>query len=263
MAEKLILIGVKMKQYYDIDWLLKKIEDDQHSEFLLFWGHQNKSKNAIGKSCFSQWFELPFLVDGITYKTSEHWMMANKALLFEDLKIYNKIIEADKPGEAKALGRNVMGFDENIWNDKRYSIVTIGNIHKFNQHPEYAAFLKETGDKILVEASPVDTIWGIGLSQENEYAFDPYNWRGLNLLGFALMEVRDFLNEYGLFSNLENIVAPPWKLHPNIDYRDMYWRMGKGEDIVIKFSRYYSSLSERDKVIFELTNPTPYNWPDF
>ncbi|MFC0518194.1 NADAR family protein [Mucilaginibacter angelicae] len=186
-------------QTYTLQWLIDKHHNDEPLKYLYFWGHTNKHNEEAGKFCFSQWYELPFTVDGATYNTAEHWMMAQKAFLFEDLKTYEKIINAVKPGEAKELGRQVTGFDETRWTEYRYKIVVTGNIHKFNQHPQFAEYLLNTGDRILVEASPVDKIWGIGMAQDNDQITNPNNWRGLNLLGFALMEVRDFLREPGHF----------------------------------------------------------------
>jgi ribA/ribD-fused uncharacterized protein len=252
-----------MESDYNLAWLLDEIEAGKDFKFLFFWGHRNSSKNEIGKSCFSQWFELPFTVDNVTYKTAEHWMMAHKALMFDDLKTYDRIIDANTPGEAKELGRQVLSFDEIIWNDKRYDIVKLGNIHKFNQYPQYAEYLMNTGNRILVEASPVDKIWGIGLSKDDEDIENPYCWRGLNLLGFALMEVRDFLKEHGHFTYRSDLLLPPWKAYPQIDSRDMFWRMGKGEGFIIKFGTYYSSLSERDKMFFKLIHPEPHHWKGF
>ncbi len=193
-----------MTQYYDIKWLKSKFERGDALKFIYFWGHTNKYKEEIGKFCFSQWFESPFTVENTTYKTCEHWMMAQKALLFNDEVTFNKIINSVKPGEAKDLGRQVMGFDEQIWNNKRFDIVKSGNIHKFNQYPALTDYLLKTESRILVEASPIDTIWGIGLSPDDEQINNIYAWPGLNLLGFALMEVRDFLKEFGHFKSSEN-----------------------------------------------------------
>lgn len=179
--------------HYDIEWLKNKATDNESLKFLYFWGHTNKSNEAVGKFCFSQWYESPFVVDGVTYKTAEHWMMAKKALLFGDLEIFQKIVISDKPGEVKDLGRRISGFDDEIWTAERYEIVKAGNLHKFKQYPELSEYLLGTGNRILVEASPVDLIWGIGLAQDHADASSPNRWLGLNLLGFALMEVRDIL----------------------------------------------------------------------
>ena len=121
--------------------------------------------------------------------------MAHKAKLFADDDAFQKIIKADKPAEVKALGREIKGFDEALWNRRKYEIVRDGNIHKFNQHEKLKTFLLNTDNRVIVEASPVDTIWGIGLAQESKMIENPHTWRGENLIGFALMEVRDILRE--------------------------------------------------------------------
>jgi len=252
-----------MTYNYNLEWLTNKFDQGEPLKFLFFWGHSNALKEQVGKFCFSQWFELPFIVDGLTYKTAEHWMMANKALLFNDLKTHQKVIRAKSPGEAKELGRQVLGFDEQIWVANRFGIVVNVNIHKFNQHPEFVNFLINTKERILVEASPIDKIWGIGLSKDAEHIDNPYFWNGQNLLGFALMEVRDFFIKFGIFTHFDSPVAPPWKVYPQIDPLDMFWRMGNGEDTISKFVRYFNSLKDYDKTFFRLCNPAPYNWGNF
>jgi ribA/ribD-fused uncharacterized protein len=182
-----------MTQQYDLKWLREKFDKDEHLKYIFFWGHTRKHNEGIGKYCFSQWYELPFIIDNITYPTAEHWMMAGKARLFNDTTTFERIISAEKPGAAKDLGRNVLNFDEKTWNENRFELVVKGNVHKFGQHPEYSDYLLKTGDRILVEASPLDKIWGIGLPEDAEDARNPHHWRGLNLLGFALMAAREIL----------------------------------------------------------------------
>ncbi|SFC74662.1 hypothetical protein SAMN05660479_02354 [Microbulbifer thermotolerans] len=160
-------------------------------KYIFFWGHKEDSK--VTKACFSQWYESSFEIDGVRFLTAEHFMMAKKAELFDDIKSYNKIISSKNPGEAKRLGREVKGFDESVWIDQRFEIVVQANFAKFSQNEDLKSFLLATGNRVLVEASPVDRIWGIGLSADDEAAENPNRWRGLNLLGFALMEVRDRL----------------------------------------------------------------------
>lgn len=252
-----------MTTCYNIDWLIERFNSRETLEYLFFWGHTNKYGEEAGKFCFSQWYEAAFVVDDITYKTAEHWMMAHKALLFGDFKSFQAIIYAETPKQAKELGRQVIGFDEDLWNANRFDIVKKGNIHKFNQHPNFANFLLNSGSKILVEASPVDIIWGTGLDQDSQHINNPHFWRGLNLLGFALMEVRDFLNTFGHFSEIKTPVELPWKIYPGVHPYDMFWRMGKGEDSIIHFSDYYSKLSSKEKEIIKLTKPAPYEWKDF
>jgi ribA/ribD-fused uncharacterized protein len=117
-------------------------------------------------------------------------MMAAKTLLFGDAETAARIQAAPHPGAAKKLGRQVRGFDERSWVQRRFDLVITGNLAKFGQHPQLRDFLLGTGNRILVEASPLDRIWGIGLAVDDERATSPQQWPGLNLLGFALMEVR-------------------------------------------------------------------------
>jgi ribA/ribD-fused uncharacterized protein len=252
-----------MTTHYDINWLTERFEGGDTLKYIFFWGHTNKYNEEVGKFCFSQWFESSFTVDNITYKTAEHWMMAHKALLFGDRNIFDKIIKCDKPGEAKELGRQVLGYDDQTWNEKKFEIVKLGNIHKFNQQTKFADYLLKTENRVLVEASPVDTIWGIGLSQDSNDIENIYAWRGQNLLGFALMATRDFLKEFGHFNPLEKAIQTPWTKFPNVDSSDMFWRMGIGEDYLTEFSKFYQSLTDREKMIYKLTNPQPYEWTDF
>lgn len=159
-------------------------------KFVFFWGHQPQRDGSVGAGCLSQWWPAPFAVDGTRYPTGEHFMMERKARLFGDADVAARILAARHPGAAKALGRQVRGFDEAAWNAHRYAIVVAANTAKFGQHPALREFLLGTGDRVLVEASPLDRVWGIGLAAGDERSGRPSAWRGLNLLGFALMEVR-------------------------------------------------------------------------
>ncbi|KIQ25123.1 hypothetical protein RT99_01265 [Flavobacterium sp. MEB061] len=163
------------------------------SKFLFFWGHQPNKDGSISKTCFSQWWLSSFEVDKVIYKTAEHWMMAKKAELFKDNVVLEKIIKANSPAEAKKLGREVKNYNETLWLAARFDIVKEGNHHKFSQNPELKTFLLNTKDRVIVEASPVDAIWGIGMAGDHKDVLTPKKWKGLNLLGFALMEVRDEL----------------------------------------------------------------------
>lgn len=166
-------------------------------KYLLFWGHQPQRDGSIGAGCLSQWWPSPFSIDGRIFATAEHWMMWSKAILFDDADTAHSIINAGHPHQAKTFGRQVRGFDQTVWDAERYKIVVDGNIAKFSQHPGLLAFLLGTGDRVLVEASPVDPVWGIGLAAGDPRTQDPAHWRGLNLLGFALMEARAALRHGG------------------------------------------------------------------
>ncbi len=176
---------------YNREKLIEQFEQGEKLKYIFFWGHQSKNPEIITSTCFSQWYEAPFIVDTIEYRTTEHWMMAKKAKLFHDEEKYFSIIKARTPGEAKSLGRQIQNFDEEIWNKHKYEIVVEGNTYKFEQHQKLKTFLMETHQRILVEASPVDTIWGVGLAKDDKNIHNPKLWKGENLLGFALMEVRD------------------------------------------------------------------------
>jgi ribA/ribD-fused uncharacterized protein len=132
-------------------------------------------------------------IEGVEYASAEHWMMAAKARLFGDEAPVPAILAARTPAEAKVLGRKVTGFDEERWAAERFELVVQGNVAKFGQDAALRAYLLGTTNRVLVEASPRDRVWGIGLGAANEAATDPERWRGLNLLGFALMEARDRL----------------------------------------------------------------------
>lgn len=163
-------------------------------EYLFFWGHEARGP-SLGRECLSQWYEAPFESRGVRVPTAEHHMMAEKARLFGDEEHLAAILAARHPGEAKRLGRAVRGFDEAVWDRRRFGIVVEGSVAKFSAHPPLRAFLLATGSRVLVEASPRDTIWGIGLGANHADAPFPERWRGQNLLGFALMAARQRLRQ--------------------------------------------------------------------
>ncbi|GAA1045386.1 NADAR family protein [Streptomyces murinus] len=173
-----------------LEALVSEVRAGSRIKYLHFWGHRPRPDGAIGASCLSQWWPSPFVVDGRRYATAEHWMMAAKARLFGDAEAERHVLAAAHPAQAKKAGRLVRGFDEAIWERERFRIVVEGSVHKFAADPALRAFLLNTGERVLVEASPVDRVWGIGLTADDEAAQDPERWRGLNLLGFALMEAR-------------------------------------------------------------------------
>ncbi|MCX5213044.1 NADAR family protein [Kitasatospora sp. NBC_00240] len=159
-------------------------------KYLLFWGHRPQPGGGTGPGALSQWWPSPFVVDGVSYPTAEHWMMAGKARMFGDEQIVPRILEARTPAEAKALGRQVAGFDEERWTAERFALVVEGSVAKFGQDGALLSYLLGTSQRVLVEASPVDRIWGVGLAADHEDVTRPARWRGLNLLGFALMAAR-------------------------------------------------------------------------
>lgn len=173
--------------------LVEHLSDGAIVEFLFFWGHTPKDAGSVDAACLSQWFARSFEVDRALYATAEHWMMAEKARLFGDREALSRILEAPTPADAKAWGRKVRKYDDEAWAKNRFEAVVRGNVAKFGQHPDLRAFLLRTGERVLVEASPRDRIWGIGMGKANVDARRPEKWRGQNLLGFALLEVRERL----------------------------------------------------------------------
>ncbi|HET9516775.1 MAG TPA: NADAR family protein [Actinoplanes sp.] len=170
--------------------LIRLTESGASLEYTFFWGHRPQPDGAIGAGCLSQWWPTAFMAHNVTFRSSEHYMMYRKAILFGDEEAAGRILAASHPRQAKMLGRRVRNFEEEIWVKHRYQIVVDASLAKFGQDRDLMAFLRGTGDRVLVEASPTDRIWGIGLTGRDERAADPAQWRGLNLLGFALMQAR-------------------------------------------------------------------------
>ncbi len=141
-------------------------------------------------SPFSQWHHKGFTLDGVAYPTAENYMMAEKARLFGDRATLDKILAARQPKDVKQLGRQVRGFDAAIWDANKLAIVLTGNMAKVNQNIGIKECLLATYDRILVEASPYDAVWGIGLDCSHKYACNPIKWRGQNLLGFILTTIK-------------------------------------------------------------------------
>jgi ribA/ribD-fused uncharacterized protein len=167
------------------------------TEYVFFWKPDASPGSPVGVQCLSQWWEAPFTVDGRDYRSAEHFMMCGKALLFGDGDTADRVLAAPTPREAMALGRQVRGFAQDVWVQHRLDVVVRGNLAKFGAHDDLRGFLLGTGERVLVEASPLDRVWGIGLAADDERAADPAAWRGLNLLGEALMEVRARLRRSG------------------------------------------------------------------
>jgi len=154
------------------------------NNMILFWG-----------GTYSQWCPSKFTIDGVEYNCCEQYMMAKKALLFEDNESYKMIMYADNPRDQKAFGRRVKGFDKDKWESVCRQIVYDANYAKFTQNPVMKEELMATGDMEIVEASPTDKIWGIGLHETDPRAWDKATWQGTNWLGEAIMQVRKKLRE--------------------------------------------------------------------
>ncbi len=146
--------------------------------------------DPLTASCLSQWAITPFESQGISFHSAEQAMMHGKALLFGDLDMAENIRASRTPFGAKNLGGKVRGFSESTWIRHRFEVVVEANLPKFATNSVLREFLMSTGESILVEASPTDLVWGNGLDQFDKASIHPDQWPGLNLLGFALMEVR-------------------------------------------------------------------------
>lgn len=154
----------------------------EENKYTFFWGGP-----------FSQWYPSVFVIDGITFKTAEHYMMWKKAKLFNSERIAEMILESDNPDDVRWLGRQVQGFDEAIWRQNCKRIVSEGTYAKFKQNPELLKILKDTEGTNIVEASPEDFNWGIGLTEEDAIKIPESEWPGTNWLGEILTQVRSDL----------------------------------------------------------------------
>lgn len=156
------------------------------SKFTFFWESE---------SPFSNWHPSVFTHDGVTFNCSEQYMMYHKAMLFKDTEVAQLVLETPSPRAQKMLGREVRGFDEQVWKEQRIEIMVDGLVSKFEQNPALWAALDATGDTCLVEASPYDKVWGIGMKENDPRATDPTQWQGLNLLGEVLNQTREVIRE--------------------------------------------------------------------
>ena len=142
-------------------------------------------------SMYCQWYETKFSEDGIEYLSAEHYMMAKKAKLFDADEIYKQILTTPYPSYAKELGRQIPNFSNEVWDGHKVDIVTQGNYLKFIQNKELLNQLLADRHLTLVEASPVDKIWGVGLGPEDDRVLNEATWQGENLLGICIMAARN------------------------------------------------------------------------
>ena len=141
----------------------------------------------------SNWYPSPFTLDGVAFSSMEQYMMYRKAVCFGDDKVAAQILVTEDVAEIKTLGRLVSGYDESLWNGVRQIVVYEGLLAKFSQNSELGGQLKKTGNTVLAECAVKDRIWGIGLSMHDSDRLDRTKWQGQNLLGYALMMVREKL----------------------------------------------------------------------
>ncbi len=141
----------------------------------------------------SNWYLSEFNIKNITFCSMEQYMMYQKAMLFQDIITAEQILQTSNQGHIKMLGRSVKNYNDIIWNGMRQLIVYEGLLAKFQQNEDLHQKLLHTNDAILAECAVQDRIWGIGLSMTDENRFNMSKWRGQNLLGFTLMQVRNIL----------------------------------------------------------------------
>lgn len=151
--------------------------------------HKPEEENGY----LSNWYPSEFIVNGAVFSSMEQYMMYKKAVCFHDKEIADKILMTDDVVEIKALGKLVANYNDNYWNGVRQIIVFEGLFAKFSQNEDLKSQLKTTGDKLLAECAVRDKIWGIGLSMKDPDRFEIDKWKGQNLLGYALMMVREQL----------------------------------------------------------------------
>jgi len=181
---------IHINRHYSKEMIIGRYNSEQDLKFTFFW---KTSKGILDEGCFSQWQISHFSFNGIQYSSAEQFMMAHKAITFNDRKTLEKIMNESHPDKIKKLGRQIVNFNSNIWEKLKYSIALIGNYCKFVQNDKMKQILINTGGNIIVEASPNDKIWGVGLDETDSRIKNPNYWEGENLLGFVLMEVRDYI----------------------------------------------------------------------
>lgn len=225
-----------------------KIDSDK---CVFFWGACKNASPSKGyanlhKGCLSQWQECSFVVDGVSYSSAEQFMMAEKARTFGDVETLARILSAKLPRKIKSLGREVKGFDGKKWDGVKFEVVVRGNMAKFSQNQELLAFLLGTGDAMLVEASPEDCIWGIGLKESDRDILDPDKWKGENLLGKALMEVRSKL---AATKEAQGVMS-----HPNAQFKAGQKAVTDVDALRMYYARREARRTMTSKPIKKVTN---------
>lgn len=199
----------------------------KNDRYVFFWG-----------GIFSQWYDSTFKIDGVEYNNCEQYMMAEKARFFKDWDILKNILNEKSPKKQKAFGRKVKGFDSNAWDKVKKEIVFKGNYHKFTQNSVLMKELLKTDGKLLVEASPYDTIWGIGMDSHHPDILESTKWKGQNLLGIILVRVRNLIKDeleiHKKIESLSLIEYPMVSSNPLKPMEDSYLEIRKAFVLGIK-----------------------------
>ena len=158
--------------------------------YVMFW------RPHEGNGILSQWYDSTFTVDGVEYSHAEMFMMAEKCKLMGDEETRQQILQCrDDPSKQQKLGRTVANWDEDLWLANREEVSYQANLAKFSQNSDLKNFLMQTDDAVLVEASPNDRVWGIGMKRTDYNATNEREWRGQNLLGKCLMRARETIRQ--------------------------------------------------------------------
>jgi ribA/ribD-fused uncharacterized protein len=207
-------------------------------KYVFFWG-----------GIYSQWYHAPIFIDGVEYNCNEQFMMAEKARCFGDTEALEGIMNAKNPSTQKAWGRKVKNFDPIKWNEISRLVVYRANLAKFTQDSQLQDILLKSGDKTIVEASPEDRIWGIGMSELDPDRFDESKWQGTNWLGIAIMQVRSDIRSLKKHGNVD---APDFVDFPREQARiwiddvreppNTTWVWAKNSDEAISFLCDYEPL---------------------
>ena len=160
----------------------------KNDKYFFFWKHR-----------LSQWHIVNFNVDNYIYNCCEQFMMHRKALLMGDTFAAEIILGEKNPAQHQTLGRQIQNFNQELWDSYKYNIVLQGNRARFHQSPQCRELLLATGDKLIVEASPYDKVWGIGKGASDPDIMDETKWNGQNLLGKVLTQVREEIKEELLY----------------------------------------------------------------
>lgn len=200
-----------------------------------------KTNEKFGE--FSNFSNFPIVIQGMLWKTSEHFFQANK---FLDTETYIKVMDAESPLIAASIGRNRSNKLRKDWELVKVSIMQTCVLEKFSQHKCLKELLLSTGEQIIIEASPYDYYWGEGA-----------DGTGKNMLGKILMETRDILRTKKVGTILE-----PWFYNSEYEPEDFFWSQGDAESVVINWLDFIDSMSAQEKINYLSENSLPKNWKD-